>query len=445
MAAMRVLSALLVALAVAWTSSAQARVITPAPCAHFAEENSRARAHARGHAGNLVYAQARYLDPTTGRFLSLDPVAGSTGDPFTTQGFTYVSGMPTRFTDPTGRCLFGVECTDDSASEIIDAAEDAFQATALDLKRFGIRKIQQGRSFVIQNTIALLVGGVSPPTSKDVIDLGVGVGSRSMQRVADASVRYENLGATTSEEVAGAASDLSGMTSVIEGATGHALEGEDLSNEESYGRVVIGAEQVALTALGGAAPVESFGRALIGEAEGAVETTAMGLGTAPAARAAGRGLRRSAMNILSESDIAFLKNEARAIEIPEDFIENNMRFNEGSSSGYVDRLNIIRVRGDIFPTDDPRATSANALLSPRAALAHEYYGHQTASGTTVLQGAWNDEFRASFRAAKSAPGLSDEDRMMLTQDALDRASDAGVSVTRTETIRKLLFPGLFGE
>jgi RHS repeat-associated protein len=53
----------------------------------------------------LAYAQQRWLDPASGRFLSLDPVAGSLDEPLTTQGFTYVSANPTKYTDPDGRCL----------------------------------------------------------------------------------------------------------------------------------------------------------------------------------------------------------------------------------------------------------------------------------------------------------------------------------------------------
>lgn len=99
---MRVLIALLMLLSTTWSSAAAARIVHPAPCAHFDEENSRARAHARLDAGNLVYAQARYLDSATGRFLSLDPVGGSLGQPISTQGFIYASANPTRFIDRHG-------------------------------------------------------------------------------------------------------------------------------------------------------------------------------------------------------------------------------------------------------------------------------------------------------------------------------------------------------
>ncbi|MDP2345518.1 MAG: DNRLRE domain-containing protein [Deltaproteobacteria bacterium] len=51
----------------------------------------------------LIYAQQRWLDPTTGRFLSLDPVAGVLAEPLSTHGWTYANANPTRFTDPNGR------------------------------------------------------------------------------------------------------------------------------------------------------------------------------------------------------------------------------------------------------------------------------------------------------------------------------------------------------
>ena len=79
------------------------------------------------------------------------------------------------------------------------------------------------------------------------------------------------------------------------------------------------------------------------------------------------------------------------------------------------------------------------LLSVRATLAHEYYGHRKYRGTKVPQGSWNDEFRASYMAAKNCPNLSDEDRRLLVLDALERAKTAGVSVRYNNFIRKCLY------
>jgi RHS repeat-associated protein len=47
---------------------------------------------------NLSFYRARYLDPTTGRFLSEDPVRFSGGENF----YTYVSNSPISFLDPSG-------------------------------------------------------------------------------------------------------------------------------------------------------------------------------------------------------------------------------------------------------------------------------------------------------------------------------------------------------
>ncbi|NMW24337.1 RHS repeat-associated core domain-containing protein [Rhodanobacter denitrificans] len=52
----------------------------------------------------LIYMQARYYDPITGRFLSTDPVAPSPGDAFTFNRYNYANNNPIRFTDPDGRC-----------------------------------------------------------------------------------------------------------------------------------------------------------------------------------------------------------------------------------------------------------------------------------------------------------------------------------------------------
>jgi RHS repeat-associated protein len=54
---------------------------------------------------HLIYMQARYDDPTTGRFLSLDPVTPSAGDPFSFNRYGYANNNPINHTDPDGRCV----------------------------------------------------------------------------------------------------------------------------------------------------------------------------------------------------------------------------------------------------------------------------------------------------------------------------------------------------
>jgi RHS repeat-associated protein len=52
----------------------------------------------------LYHLRARQYDPGTGRFLTTDPVTSATTDPFVS-AYAYVRNVPTRHTDPSGRCL----------------------------------------------------------------------------------------------------------------------------------------------------------------------------------------------------------------------------------------------------------------------------------------------------------------------------------------------------
>jgi RHS repeat-associated protein len=52
----------------------------------------------------LQYLRARYYDPSSGRFLSTDPVAPDLRDPYVS-AYVYANNSPTAFTDPSGQCL----------------------------------------------------------------------------------------------------------------------------------------------------------------------------------------------------------------------------------------------------------------------------------------------------------------------------------------------------
>ncbi|SHL55395.1 RHS repeat-associated core domain-containing protein [Rhodanobacter sp. OK091] len=51
----------------------------------------------------LVYMQARYYDPSTGRFLSADPIDPTPGNVFNFSRYDYVNNNPILNTDPTGK------------------------------------------------------------------------------------------------------------------------------------------------------------------------------------------------------------------------------------------------------------------------------------------------------------------------------------------------------
>lgn len=145
------------------------------------------------------------------------------------------------------------------------------------------------------------------------------------------------------------------------------------------------------------------------------------------------GLRTSPFYILDDDEVASVRAEAVEIGIPLDLL----RFNEGDRTGYSDDTGLIYIRGNILP--DTSSTNARDRMSSRAALAHEYYGHYMTRGTMLPPGDWRDEFRASYRAAIKTPNLSDIERQDLMRDALDRASEAGVSITYNSEIRRILY------
>ena len=50
----------------------------------------------------LYYLMARYYNPDTGVFLSLDPVRGDTMNPVTMNGYNYANNNPVMMVDPDG-------------------------------------------------------------------------------------------------------------------------------------------------------------------------------------------------------------------------------------------------------------------------------------------------------------------------------------------------------
>jgi RHS repeat-associated protein len=53
----------------------------------------------RDNETGLDYFLARYYSPTQGRFASVDPMAGSIGDPQSLNGYSYVWNNPLKLTD----------------------------------------------------------------------------------------------------------------------------------------------------------------------------------------------------------------------------------------------------------------------------------------------------------------------------------------------------------
>ncbi|MFZ0738427.1 MAG: RHS repeat-associated core domain-containing protein [Candidatus Acidiferrales bacterium] len=67
---------------------------------------------------NLYFNRARYLDPTTGRFISEDPIRFGSGDG---NFYDYVGNNPALYTDPTGRLrIYGNWCGPDWTGGLVE-------------------------------------------------------------------------------------------------------------------------------------------------------------------------------------------------------------------------------------------------------------------------------------------------------------------------------------
>ena len=60
----------------------------------------------------LYYLPARYYNPDTGRFLSVDPAPPTAGDPMTLNGYAYCAGDPVQLVDPDGEEPHGYNMPD---------------------------------------------------------------------------------------------------------------------------------------------------------------------------------------------------------------------------------------------------------------------------------------------------------------------------------------------
>ena len=96
-------------------------------------------------------------------------------------------------------------------------------------------------------------------------------------------------------------------------------------------------------------------------------------------------------------------------------------FSDNMYTGYLAIADRLYIGTDVYPSGN--TTKANYMLSHRAGIAHEVVGHRQAylAGKTQSE-EWLEEVQASLRASK-AKGLSDEDRELLKQDAVDRLPD----------------------
>ena len=99
--------------------------------------------------------------------------------------------------------------------------------------------------------------------------------------------------------------------------------------------------------------------------------------------------------------------------------------------GYSDGACLLVIVTDALPSDAPR--TANEAISLHGAIVHEVVGHYEAwlKGTSKSNEAL-EEAQASIRAAKFGLDLSEYERTLLYEDAMDRLANAGISFEKVK-------------
>jgi hypothetical protein len=157
------------------------------------------------------------------------------------------------------------------------------------------------------------------------------------------------------------------------------------------------------------------------------------------------GMRRPGHNKLTDEEIEIVKKAILQIEAD----INVFRFNDErhKRTCYVADEDIVYIGGDIFPDLQYASNHPRDLMSIRAVLAHEYYGHRPhrdeylkdlETGDYTIP-RYEDEYRADYEAAKYGKGLDDFDRYHLMQSAILRKEEVGQIVETDDFMKEVLY------
>ena len=76
----------------------------------------------------LVYLRARYMDPETGRFLSMDSYGGNLSNPISQNRYLFANSNPIKYSDPSGHTTFGEMMGSMAIMSILSASTNALIA-----------------------------------------------------------------------------------------------------------------------------------------------------------------------------------------------------------------------------------------------------------------------------------------------------------------------------
>ncbi len=156
---------------------------------------------------------------------------------------------------------------------------------------------------------------------------------------------------------------------------------------------------------------------------------------------------------LTNEEIEIVKQEIRKIKADESiFVFNDPEHIQASTCyNFVDDK--VYVTRNVFPDIKYGSTHPRDLMSIRAVLAHEYYGHRSfreeyirdrESGNQTKT-IWEDECRASIVAAKTTPNLTIQDKSNLIMDAVYRAEEFSQHIELDSFMKEVLYGYTDGE
>ena len=110
----------------------------------------------------LIYLRARYYDPTTGQFLTRDPLVALTGS-----AYGYVDGNPLNDVDPTGLCPWGM-------GEVCHVVKHDVLPAAHDVADWATSPTNLPNSRVFTGYLNVLYGGWSLAQGATLVVVGSG-------------------------------------------------------------------------------------------------------------------------------------------------------------------------------------------------------------------------------------------------------------------------------
>lgn len=162
-----------------------------------------------------------------------------------------------------------------------------------------------------------------------------------------------------------------------------------------------------------------------------------------------RGMRDMSKTPLTDEEIEFVKAEIKRIQADETLFVFNDPEHIKTSTCYGIQEDKIYVTRNVFPDEKYGSTHPRDLMSVGAVLAHEYYGHRAYRDeylSDIEQAKevpttpyWQDECRASIRAARMTPNLTERDVSNLIMDAIYRAKEAGHVIELDDFMKEALY------